>query len=249
MNLKQIENARRAMDYAGTLADRNQLRSRLIAATASEVESLRQARHAVRADFRRRLERWRTEEVREDVAVCAIPSDVHNSRLYRLTGFFALLCEMGLAAWIFLRLGVPWWLGALVAIGVTVTLHDIFLHLFDNPERPKETVYRIRRLASLPAIFVFLVALGLSVLARYVTGALALLLLPVFSFALWLATLSLIILAASLFTLAHVHGWSLRHEKVFRQFDADERASSDFLKELQGEAASKSASAVAVKDG
>ena len=50
MNLKQIENARLALHHAGTLADRNQLRSRLIAGTASEVESLRQARDAVRAD-------------------------------------------------------------------------------------------------------------------------------------------------------------------------------------------------------
>src|SRR5207247_498522 len=235
MNLKQLEKARRALRHAGTLADRNQLRAALIPRLTNDIEVLQQSKDTGRADYRRRLERWRTEEIPENVPVCAIPSEVQDSRLYRVTGSFALLGEMGLAAWIFHRLGVGWWFGVLIALFVTFTLHGIFLHIFDNPERPKETIYRIRRYASLPAIVGFLLALGLGMLARYVYGGLAYMLLPLFSAALWLGTLSLLVLAASLFTLAHILGWSRRHETEYRNFDADERGSSAFLKELDGE--------------
>src|SRR5207247_1679170 len=142
--------------------------------------------------------------------------------------------EAGLAAWIFNRLGIAWWFGVLTALFITFTLHGVFLQIFDNPERPKEAMYRIRRVAALPAIFGFLIALALAMLARYVYGSMAVALLPLFSLSLWLGTISLLVLAASLFTVAHLRGWSLRYEKEHRKLDAEERASSAFLKELQG---------------
>src|SRR6266849_925816 len=98
MNLKQLEKARLAMRHAGTPADRNQLRAALIPRLANDIEVLQQSKDAVRTDYRRRLERWRTEEIPENVPVCAIPSEVQDSRLYRVTGFFALLgCASKLA--------------------------------------------------------------------------------------------------------------------------------------------------------
>src|SRR5207302_10470013 len=147
----------------------------------------------------------------------------------------ALLSEMALAAWIFSWLGVAWWIGALAGIGITATLHGICCHVFDNPERPKEAIFRIRRFVSLPAVVAFLVAFALGVLARYVRGELAVALLPALSFALWLGTLSLVILSASLFTIAHIQGWSARHGKQFRGLDNEERASGAFLAELRAE--------------
>src|SRR5207249_10617136 len=154
---------------------------------------------------------------------------------------FALLSEMALAAWIFNRLGVGWLFGVLTAVFITFTLHGVFLQIFDNSERPKEAIYRIRRVAALPAIFGFLIALGLGMLARYVYGSLAVALLPLFSLSLWLGTISLLVLAASLFTVAHLRGWSVRYEKQYRKLDAEERASSSFLKELQDEAGATAA--------
>jgi hypothetical protein len=126
-------------------------------------------------------------------------------------------------------------MGVATALGITLTLHGIFLHVFDNPDRPKEAIHRLRTRVSLPAIFSFLVALAVAVLARYVHGELAVLLLPAFSFALWLGTLSLLILAASLFTVAHIQGWSARHEREFLKLDNDERVTSAFLGELRAE--------------
>src|SRR5437660_11801923 len=107
-------------------------------------------------------------------------------------------------------------MGVAPALGITLTRHGIFLHLFDNPERPKEAIHRLRTRVSLPAIFGLLVALAVGVLARYVQGQLAVLLLPAFPFALWLGTLSLVILAASLFTVAHIHGCSAPRGQHYR---------------------------------
>src|SRR5437667_1933186 len=235
MNIKEIEKARLALKHAGAPADRDQLRSTLTSRLTNDVELLGQGEETTGKEFRRQLERWRTEEVPETVPVSAIPGDADDSRLYRVTAVFALLSEMALAAWIFDRLGVAWWFGVLTALFITFTLHGVFLQIFDNPERPKEAIYRIRRAAALPAIFGFLIALGLGMLARYVYGSMAVALLPLFSLSLWLGTISLLVLAASLFTVAHLRGWSVRYEKQYRKLDAEERASSSFLKELQDE--------------
>src|SRR5207244_2051012 len=45
----------------------------------------------------------------------------------------------------------------------------------------------------------------------------------------------LVILAASLFTVAHIQGWSARHEREYRELDNEERASGAFLAELRAE--------------
>src|SRR5437867_4603002 len=102
MTGKEIEKSRTHLRNAGTPTDRNQTRAMLIARLENEIESLRAAKETVRQDFRRLLTRWQTREAPETVPVCAIPSDVHDMRLYRLTAVFASLrdvsCRLGLLA-------------------------------------------------------------------------------------------------------------------------------------------------------
>src|SRR6266568_171775 len=86
MKFGEIAKARTALLNAGTTFDRNQLRATLLSHLAKDVETLAQHMATVRADYRRKLERWRTQEVPESVPVCALPSDMHDSRLYRITG-------------------------------------------------------------------------------------------------------------------------------------------------------------------
>ena len=235
MHYHEIEKARRRLRHAGTVEDRAQFRQSMIARLHDDIEVLGHRKDAVQQDFRKRLATWETRTVPEQAPVLANPTDAHDSRLYRLTGWIALLCETGLAAWIFMRLGVPAWIGALAAFGITFTLHGVFLYVFEDEERPKETAYRIKRYAAIPAIIGFVIAVAGGALARYVTGKMAYVLLPLFSFSLWLGTLSLIVLAASLFTIAHLRGWALRHEKQFRGIDDACRASKAFLDQLETE--------------
>src|SRR5256712_113063 len=232
MNHHEIEKARRCLRTAGTVEDRAHIRQAAMARLKDEIEVTAQRKEASKKDFRERLEKWETRTVPENAPVVARPGDRHDSWLYRLTGWIALLSETGLAAWIFLRLHVPAWIGALTALGITFTLHGVFLFACENEDRPKETVDRVKRYAAIPAIVGFLIALAGGALARYVTGNLAYMLLPLFSFSLWLGTLSLIVLAASLFTIAHLRGWASRHENEYHQLDSEERASASFLREL-----------------
>jgi len=237
MNTGHIKKARQSLKNAGTLEDRQHLRETLIARLKNDLQTLEEKINTIRSDFRRQLERWRTEHVPENVPVTSLPADFRDARLYRITAIFALLSEMGLAAWIFGTLGVSPILGALSGFLITFTLHGVFLQVLDSPDRPKETVWRIRTYVSLPATIGFLVALATGILGRYVYGAAAIALLPVFSLALWLGTLSLILLAASLFTLGHLKAWSARYEKTYRQFDDEHRETLDFLEELEREGA------------
>src|ERR1700686_2341474 len=101
VTLKQIEKSRRALNQAGTIEDKEYLRSVLKHRLVDDGERLRESKNTIRAEFRRTLERWRTERVPEAVPVRAIPNETQESRLYRVTAIFALICEMGLAAWIF----------------------------------------------------------------------------------------------------------------------------------------------------
>jgi len=86
MKFGEIAKARTTLLNAGTTFDRNQLRATLMSHLAKDVETLGQRMATVRSDYRRKLERWRTQEVPENVWVSALPSDMHDSRLYRMTG-------------------------------------------------------------------------------------------------------------------------------------------------------------------
>src|SRR5216117_4068343 len=98
MNIKEIERAQLALKHAGAPSDRDQLHSTLVSQISNDVEILQQNKNAIGKDYRRQLERWRTEEVPENAPVSAIPGDAHDSRLYRVTAVFALLSEAALAA-------------------------------------------------------------------------------------------------------------------------------------------------------
>jgi hypothetical protein len=237
MTRRQIEKSRLALAHAGSPADHRQILRALVSRLENERASWGRRLEALRADYRRRLERWRTEEVPENTAVPAIPSDLHESKLYRITGSFALAAEAALAAWVFSRLGVNWWIGALAAVLIAATLHGLFALLFGDTERPRLGLWLLRRIVILPAAFAFLIAVALGVLARYVHGGLAVALLPALSVALWLGTISLLVLAAALFALAHIYAWSGRFEREYREAEAEERATGDFLAELRGERA------------
>src|SRR5437867_9637259 len=98
MHYHDIEKARRRLRHAGTVEDRAQFRQATIARLRDDIEVLGHRKEAIQKDFRKRLATWETRSVPEHVAVLANPTDAHDSQLYRLTGWIALLSETGLAA-------------------------------------------------------------------------------------------------------------------------------------------------------
>src|SRR5262245_19581745 len=134
MDTNGIRKARTGLRNAGSLEDRNDLRSHLMVDLQNDIDILRTRKDMSCYEYRRQLERWRTEPVPLNTTVCSIASDLAGATLYRFTASFALLAEMGLAAWVFWRLGVGWAFGVLAALFVTVTLHGTFLQPFNDPE-------------------------------------------------------------------------------------------------------------------
>src|SRR5256885_16837462 len=127
MNHHEIDKARRCLRTAGTVEGRAHVRQAAMARLRDEIEVTARRKEAVKKDFRERLEKWETRTVPENAPVVARPGDRHDSRLYRLTGWIALLSETGLAAWIFLRMTVTPWIGALPTQGFTFHLQGGFL--------------------------------------------------------------------------------------------------------------------------
>src|SRR5262245_17062645 len=116
MDRQAIRKARTALVNAGSLTDRNDLRSRLVVDLRNDIDVVQQRKEATGNEYRRQLERWRTEAVPRSATVSTIASDLADARLYRMTAVFALLAEMGLATWVFWRLGVGWIFGILAAV-------------------------------------------------------------------------------------------------------------------------------------
>jgi len=188
---------------------------------------------ALAKEFRRTLAIWSTQAVPEDVVPFSILTDIHNSWLYCVAGLSAGGGEAGLAWLIFEHLKVWGGYGAITAVLVTFLLHGAFHFIFHNDVRPKRGVYLIRKYVVSASVVLFFAAFATSALARYVSDPNTLIgLLPFFSIALWSGTLSLLVLAAGLFTVFHILRWSRRFDSAYRVADAEKRASEAFLEEL-----------------
>ncbi len=231
----QIAIARRNLEHAGSPADRRRYVGALVLRVAGSIEMMKEKVDADAQAFRRLLAAWLTEEVSVAVRPFAIPDDVHRARLYLAAALLTGLGEAGLAAWIFAHWQVPWWIGAVTAVVVTVVLHGAFHVLAYEEERPRRAIYLIKRYAVAPASLIFFVAFAVFALARYTYDpTFVLILLPAFSIGLWLGTLSLLVLSAGLFTIAHILNWSRRAAREYWATKQRMQENENFLSELRG---------------
>lgn len=213
---RRITNALRQIDHAGNPEDRRRTVEAIVLRFLSEVEALKQEADAGATAFRRSLAAWWSQAVKDDQKPFAIVPDVHRWRLYAFAGSVTGCAEASLASWIFYHWQVPWWIGAITAVAVTVILHGAFHVLTYDEARPRRAIYLIQRYAIAPAAALFFVAFAVVALARYAYDPnFVLFLLPLLSIGLWLATLSLLVLSAGLFTIGHIFAWSERAAKDY----------------------------------
>jgi hypothetical protein len=234
MNSKEIKKARHTLEDAGTVADRQGARSFIVEKLRSDAEVLGKRILVVVEEYRSFVATWLTVELPAETKPVALSDDSDKRRKYLMAGILALLVEMGLAGAIFALRGVPWWIGALGALGLTLVL-DAALHivLFGKTQRPKESLRKLKRYVIAPAFAGLLLAVALVVLARYVEGTAAVKFLVLFSLALWLLTMSFMVLAAALFCAAHLYGTTERLERKYLTLEYEERITKAFLAELE----------------
>jgi hypothetical protein len=236
MRHTEIRKARTNLEDAGTPADRHALRTALTDQLRGDL-MLHVARlRALEADHRRFLSSWTTEHVPVGTIPTRLPEDVHARRRYLVGGLVALTAEALLAAWIFALRGIFPLFGILAAVCITLVFdRALELLLIAKNPRPKEALRTVKRWLVLPAFLTFVLAAAFLALARYVEGGLALLLLPLFTGALWAATMALLLLAAALFCAAHLYGTTLRQEEEYAALDREARHNLAFLRELERE--------------
>lgn len=230
----QIAGERRRIAHAGSPADRRGCVAAAILHIAACNERFQGEAQASSQAFRRFLAAWLTEDVPSSAQPFAIQNDIHRARLYLVAALLTGLGECGLAAWIFAHWQVPWWIGAVTAVIVTVVLHGAFHVLAYEEQRPRRALYLIKRYAVAPASLTFFVAFAVFALARYTYDpSFVLILLPAFSIGLWLGTLSLLVLSAGLFTIAHILNWSRRTALEFWAIKRHIQENENFLRELR----------------
>ena len=242
MTAAQIRKSRTRLEDAGTPADRSLVRTELMLRSRGDRRVLAERQRTIVSVYRRFVSAWLTEPVGAETVPTRLSDDVHTRRQYLFTGSIALLAEMGLAAWIFALRGIPPLYGMFAAVAVTFIL-DGALHLvfFSKTARPKEALRQLRHIVIIPAFIGFLFAAMLIALARYVEGPMAYRFLALFSLALWVGTVSLLLLAGALFCAANVYGTTLRLEREHSQVAAEEQGTTAFLMELEREDAQSGA--------
>lgn len=233
MNYRQIKKERRKLSHVGRPADLRRLKATLASRLRNDVAVAKQQMEGIARNFRRLHEAWWTQEVPIETVPFPINSDLHIKNVYLAVAVLTGIGEACLAGWIFDHWGVPWWYGVVTAVIVTGVIHGAFHFMFFEEASPKCSVYLIRRFVVLPSSIAFLLSFGLFALARYVYDtSVVLVLLPALSIGLWLGTLSLLMLSGSLFTVAHMLGWSGRLYGEYRSVDDERQASESFLREL-----------------
>jgi len=236
MTHKELTRAAVRLDDAGTPADRYALRTVLADRLRGDLRLYVARLHALETDYQRFLSSWTTEPVPVGAVPTRLPEDVHARNRYLAGGLVALVAEALLGAWIFALRGVPPLFGVLAAICITLVFdRALDLVLVAKNPRPKEALRTLKRRLVLPAFVAFVLAAAFVALARYVEGGLALALLPLFTGALWAATMALLLLAAALFCAAHLYGTTLRLEEEYTQVDREARANFTLLQALERE--------------
>jgi hypothetical protein len=206
-----------------------------ISSLESSIRQLGTALAARRLMFWRKLETWWGVAVAPDAVPFTIPEDRRAGRQYRGSGLACVGIEGLAAAWIFSRLQLPLWYGALVAVLSAALLHGATLLVFRAVERPKEELGRIRDYLLKPALYVFAASFVILLLARTAQGELAVYLLPVVGVSLWTLTIGLVTLAGALFASAHIVTWSSHDEQEYRELTSELDKTNKFRDELVDE--------------
>jgi heme A synthase len=184
MTKSKLKALRRRTEEAGNLQDHRRVLRAAVSVLEYEMNRLEQEKASLRMLFHRKLEAWWSSPAPVDHIPFAIPDDHRASRLYLLAAIASITFETLLGAWISVTLGLPWWSGALVAVLAAVIFDGGFSLAFRQADRPKEALGKIKRWLLLPSLVGFGLSFLFLLLARTVSGDIALLLLPVFGAAL-----------------------------------------------------------------
>lgn len=166
--------------------------------------------------FANRLEAWR-----DDLLAMfrghpfVISEDRERTKKFLWGAIGALIIEAVLGTAIARRNGLPLWSGAFIALTLAVVFDAIFVLGWLRARNYRAALDTLRRFFLYPSAVVFGISLSIFFLGRMARGSMAASLAPFVSASLWAATLSLLILGATLLACAFIYNWSSRDKKGF----------------------------------
>jgi hypothetical protein len=186
--------------------------------------------------FREEQEKW-TGNVAEKTHLRPIaePQDCQKAQMYRWGATACTLLEAAMAGFIFANLGLPWWLGALVAVLLVVIFEAGFSLTFDEPDEPTKAYVKIRRWLLGPSFVIFVVSALTLLLARTIPESWVPQLMEVFNLSLWSTTVSLLLLGGALLAAAHLRGWSGHITALYEAVDGLQHRVRCVEAELEGQ--------------
>lgn len=175
--------------------------------------------------FVHRLESWRDDLLfvfRGQPFV--ISDDEQRAKKFFWGAVASLLIEVVLGTAIASRNGLPLWTGVFIALTLAIVFDALFVLAWLRAKRYREALDKLRRFLLYPAGIIFGIALPIFLLGRMVRGQMAASLATVVSVSLWLSTLSLLVLGATLLACAFIYRWTKRDKADFDEEMAKQTA-------------------------
>lgn len=232
MKKREVINRQHEIEDA-TPAEKPGVVQSIIMQCKAELENMEEQLRFLLEQFKRKFNHWMMQDPENLNRPVVISQDRQEAKKTRLFAWAGLLIEILLSIWIFVTtLGISWFLGAIIAILLSVFVHVLILTLFRNQERPRETLRKIKKIVFIPSLLIFVISMSITLFVRTVSGPLALLLAPFFGILLWGSTISLIALVGSLFSIAHLFDWSYRDFKEYVQLEKEKIITDTFLSKV-----------------
>lgn len=235
MRNHDLQRMRQQVDEAGAPEHRLRMADSVRVALDQDLGRLRDTLAVYTTLFRRKLEVWTGRLEPHISRPFALPEETRTARQYGWYGLVCLAIEAVLAGWIFFRMGIMPWFGAVFALLMGVVCEGIVHHGLNNVDRPRETLRKIRDWVLTPGAILFVPSLIVLLLARIAEGVLAVQFLTGFNIALWLCSASVLILAAAFLAAREVLLWSQRDTETYEALNAEEAQTRAFRNQIEGE--------------
>lgn len=166
--------------------------------------------------FLRRLEFWRDDLLPVyNGQPFVIPEDRQRAKKYFWGAVFVLAVESVVGTLIAYKNGWHPVSGTFIAVSMGMILDAAFLLVCWRVKRPRAALDKLRRYFLHPSLIVLGLALPIFFLGRMSRGAMAVSLVYLITVSLWVGTLSLLVLGATLLACAYLYNWTHRDRAEF----------------------------------
>ena len=228
MRGNELKKIQRNLEEAGAPDKQTKILEFVIPTLEQDILRLSEIKKTRKLVFNQKLEIWWSKTVEKDIRPFAIREAVRTGNVYLWSAIACLVFETVIAAVIFWGMGASPWFGLLFAVVAGLILEGVVSLGLNRLDRPKETLRKIRHWVLAPAAILFGISFVLLLLARTVTGEIAVQLLPAFNTSLWTITIGLIGMAGAFLAAREVLVWSQRDEEEFNTLELEETRTKAF---------------------